>query len=57
VVIADGHPLTVWAKRPASPDRAWVVLPNADHAAHIEHWHDAFIHAIASFLTRPRKTP
>ena len=43
--------------RLGTEDRAWVVLPNADHAAHVEHSHDAFIHAIASFLTRPRKTP
>lgn len=43
--------------RLGTEDRAWVVLPNADHAAHIEHSHDAFIHAITSFLTRPRTTP
>lgn len=43
--------------RLGTEDRAWVILPNADHAAHIEHSHEAFIHAITSFLMRPRKTP
>jgi pimeloyl-ACP methyl ester carboxylesterase len=40
--------------RLGADDRAWVVLPEADHAAHIERSYGAFIHAITSFLGRPR---
>jgi pimeloyl-ACP methyl ester carboxylesterase len=41
--------------RLGTEDRSWVILPNADHAAHVENAHDAFIHAITSFLARPRQ--
>ena len=38
----------------ATPDRSWVVLPNSDHAAHIENAMPAWIDAIVSFIERPR---
>lgn len=38
----------------AAPDRAFVVLPASDHAAHVENSHTAFVHGIVSFLTTPR---
>lgn len=41
--------------RLGTQDRTWVILPGGDHAAHIENSHDAFIHAITSFLARPRQ--
>ncbi len=40
--------------RLATPDRSWVVLPNSDHAAHIENAMPAWIDAIVSFIERPR---
>ena len=38
----------------ATEDRSWVVLPNASHVAHIERSHEAWIHAVTTFLARPR---
>ncbi len=35
-------------------DRVWVTLPGGDHAAHLETPRPRFIHAITTFLTRPR---
>jgi pimeloyl-ACP methyl ester carboxylesterase len=35
-------------------DRMWVTLPGGDHAAHLETPRPRFIHAITTFLTRPR---
>ena len=35
------------------PDRAWVVLPGADHAAHLESAGPRFIDAVVSFMDRP----
>ena len=40
--------------RLATPDRSWVVLPNSDHAAHIENAMPAWIDAIVNFIERPR---
>lgn len=40
--------------RLGTPDRAWVVLPNADHAAHVENAQPAWVHAVTSFLEQPR---
>jgi alpha-beta hydrolase superfamily lysophospholipase len=40
----------------AVPDRAFVVLPASDHAAHVENSHAAFVHGIVSFLTTPRSS-
>ena len=37
-----------------TPDRSWVVLPNSDHAAHIENAMPAWIDAIVDFIERPR---
>lgn len=38
----------------ATPDRAFVVLPDSDHAAHVENSQRAWIHAIREFLRQPR---
>jgi pimeloyl-ACP methyl ester carboxylesterase len=38
----------------ATPDRAYVVLPDSDHAAHVENSAGAWVHAIDSFLMSPR---
>jgi alpha-beta hydrolase superfamily lysophospholipase len=40
--------------RLGTPDRAWVILPGADHAAHVENTQAAWVHAITSFLEQPR---
>lgn len=37
----------------ASPDRAWVVLPNADHAAHVEDAQARWLRAILHFIEQP----
>lgn len=39
--------------RLGTPDRQWVVLPGADHAALVEDLHPAFIAAIVAFVARP----
>jgi alpha-beta hydrolase superfamily lysophospholipase len=36
-----------------SPNRAYVVLPFADHAAQLEDTHEAWVSAVAEFITRP----
>lgn len=38
----------------ATPDRSWVVLPDSDHAAHVEDAMPAWINAIVAFIERPR---
>jgi alpha-beta hydrolase superfamily lysophospholipase len=38
----------------ATPDRALVVLPAADHAAHVENAQPAWLHAILAFIAQPR---
>jgi pimeloyl-ACP methyl ester carboxylesterase len=40
----------------APTDRGFVVLPNSDHAAHVEDAGRAWIHAILGFLRQPRRT-
>jgi pimeloyl-ACP methyl ester carboxylesterase len=40
--------------RVAAGDKQMIVLPEGDHAAHIEDTHDAWITAVVNFLTRPR---
>ncbi len=35
-------------------DRAWVVLPGGDHAAHLETTSPRFVQAVVSFLRRPK---
>jgi pimeloyl-ACP methyl ester carboxylesterase len=37
-----------------SQDRSWVTLPHADHVAHVEDTHAAWVDAVVSFLRRPR---
>ncbi|MBB6336281.1 pimeloyl-ACP methyl ester carboxylesterase [Xanthomonas arboricola] len=37
-----------------SEDRSWVTLPHADHVAHFEDTHAAWVDAVVSFLRRPR---
>jgi pimeloyl-ACP methyl ester carboxylesterase len=37
-----------------NPDRAWVILPHSDHAAHLEDAGPQFVHAVVEFLRRPR---
>lgn len=38
----------------ATPDRSWVVLPDSDHAAHVEDAMPAWVGAIVHFIERPR---
>ncbi|MBC8025680.1 MAG: alpha/beta fold hydrolase [Steroidobacteraceae bacterium] len=38
----------------AARDRAYVVLPDSDHAAHVENSASAWVHAIDGFLQSPR---
>ena len=40
--------------RLATPDRSWVVLPDSDHAAHVEDAQPAWVRAILDFIERPR---
>ena len=40
--------------RLGAADRSWVTLPRADHVAHVEDSQAAWVHAIVSFLDRPR---
>jgi pimeloyl-ACP methyl ester carboxylesterase len=39
--------------RLASKDKQMVVLPGADHAAHLEDTHDAWVAAVINFIKRP----
>jgi alpha-beta hydrolase superfamily lysophospholipase len=41
--------------RLGTADRAWVILPNADHAAHVENSQAQWVHAIVRFLEQPRE--
>jgi pimeloyl-ACP methyl ester carboxylesterase len=43
--------------RLATGDKQMVVLPGADHAAHLENTHDAWVAAVVGFLTRPTVKP
>lgn len=40
--------------RLGTQDRRWVVLPDSDHAAHVENAQPAWIDAIVGFIERPR---
>jgi pimeloyl-ACP methyl ester carboxylesterase len=40
--------------RLGTPDRAWVILPAADHAAHLEDPFGAWVQAVLAFIERPR---
>lgn len=40
--------------RLGTPDRSWVVLPDSDHAAHVEDAMPAWVDAIVRFIERPR---
>jgi alpha-beta hydrolase superfamily lysophospholipase len=40
--------------RLGTADRAWTILPNADHAAHVENAQAAWVHAVIRFLEQPR---
>jgi alpha-beta hydrolase superfamily lysophospholipase len=40
-------------RRIGTGEKQMVVLPGADHCAHLESTHDAWINAIADFLRRP----
>ncbi|MFC0155480.1 alpha/beta hydrolase [Xanthomonas dyei] len=37
-----------------SEDRSWVTLPHADHVAHVEDTHAAWVETVVGFLRRPR---
>jgi pimeloyl-ACP methyl ester carboxylesterase len=50
VVIEDAGKMFA---RMTTPDKQIVVLPGADHAAHLEDTHDAWVAAIINFITRP----
>jgi alpha-beta hydrolase superfamily lysophospholipase len=39
--------------RLGTEDRAWIILPDADHAAHVENAQARWVHAVTSFLDRP----
>jgi pimeloyl-ACP methyl ester carboxylesterase len=49
----DGMAAAKFFAKLGTPDKQLVVLPGADHCAHLEDTHDAWIGAIVSFLTRP----
>ncbi|SEM44083.1 Lysophospholipase, alpha-beta hydrolase superfamily [Pseudoxanthomonas sp. GM95] len=40
--------------RLGSEDRSWITLPHADHVAHVEDTHAAWVSAVVDFLQRPR---
>ncbi|HEU0299226.1 MAG TPA: alpha/beta fold hydrolase [Longimicrobium sp.] len=40
--------------RLGTEDRAWVVLPASDHAAHVENAQAQWVHAVVRFLEQPR---
>lgn len=56
--VADGYvqpeALARLFNRLGTADRSWVVLPDSDHAAHVENAQPAWIAAIVDFLERPR---
>jgi alpha-beta hydrolase superfamily lysophospholipase len=56
--VADGYvkpdALARLFTRLGSADRSWVVLPESDHAAHVESAHTAWVAAIVDFIERPR---
>ena len=39
--------------RLGASDRAWVILPGCDHAAHLERCGPRFVHAVVQFVRRP----
>jgi alpha-beta hydrolase superfamily lysophospholipase len=39
--------------RLGTPDRAWVIVPQGDHAAHMENCAPRFVDAVVSFVSRP----
>ncbi len=41
-------------RRIKHPDRAWVVIPGGDHAAHLEDTMNRFVDAVLDFVERPR---
>jgi pimeloyl-ACP methyl ester carboxylesterase len=41
-------------ERLGHPDRQWVIVAGGDHAAHLENSGSRFVHAIVTFLDRPR---
>ena len=43
---------TTLASAKAASDKQLVVLPGADHAAHLENTHDAWVGAIVAFLNK-----
>jgi len=49
-----GEALARLFTRLGTADRSWVVLPDADHAAHVEDAQPAWIAAIVDFIERPR---
>jgi pimeloyl-ACP methyl ester carboxylesterase len=44
-----------FVSRLKNPDKQLVVLPGADHCAHLEDTHDAWIAAVVNFLSKPRR--
>jgi pimeloyl-ACP methyl ester carboxylesterase len=56
--VADGYikpdALARLFTRLGCADRSWVVLPDSDHAAHVESAQPAWISAIVDFIERPR---
>lgn len=50
-------PVTAQAElfaRLAHADRTWVIVAGGDHAAHLEDTRDRWLHAVVTFLQRPR---
>ena len=56
--VADGYvqpeAVALMFTRLATPDRSWVVLPDSDHAAHVENAMPGWVGAIVHFIERPR---
>jgi len=44
-----------FVSRLKNADKQLVVIPGADHCAHLEDTHDAWIAAVVGFLSKPRR--
>jgi alpha-beta hydrolase superfamily lysophospholipase len=58
IIVGQQDPYVSWDaqrelfERLGTPDKAWTVLPNADHAAHILSSRHSFLRAVVGFLRR-----
>jgi pimeloyl-ACP methyl ester carboxylesterase len=52
--LAPSNRQAAFFSRLGTSDRSWVTIPGGDHAAHLETPRPRFIHAMVTFLKRPR---